>query len=56
MYRPVIDWMEDGKDHREIGYLDVIDDAVFMINSLSGFIMELIRKEAVRRAELDKTE
>jgi hypothetical protein len=53
MFRPVIDWMEDGKDYRKIGYLNLIDDASALIRAINEWLAELARKEAARISELD---
>ena len=51
MYRPELNWAEDGLDHRLTGYLTVIDDVTSIMRTLTEFMSELGRKEAVRYDE-----
>ena len=53
MFRPQIDWQEDGIDYRRTGYLPLIENATAMLRALTEWLAELDRKEAVR---LDKKE
>ena len=51
MYRPMIDFREDGIDYRTTGYLPLIEDAVAILRTLTEWLEELARKEAVRLGE-----
>jgi len=54
MYRPVLEFREDGIDHREEGYLGLISDLFASIRTLVEFLDETISKEAVLRSEEKK--
>jgi hypothetical protein len=54
MFRPVIEFREDGKDYRKIGYLNLIEDATAMLRVLTEWLEELARKEAVRLSEKEE--
>lgn len=51
MYRPILNFVEDGIDYKKISYLVLIDDLNAMIRTLNEFQAETIRKEAVRQSE-----
>ena len=51
MFRPQIDWKEDSIDYRSTGYLPLIEEATAMLRTLTEWLAELARKEAVRLGE-----
>jgi len=51
MYKPVLEFREDGIDYRTTGYLPLIEDATALLRALTEWLAELARKEAVRLGE-----
>jgi len=51
MFRPFLDFKEDGRDYRKTGYLPLIEDATALLRAINEWLAELARKEAVRLSE-----
>jgi hypothetical protein len=56
MFRPYLDWKEDGVNHKEVGYLDLAVEIVNMIDDLGDFLRDLVLGEMRRDGKIDKTE
>lgn len=51
MFRPVLEWKEDGKpvaEYEKYGYLNMIEDSTALLRALYEWQAELIRKEQRR--------